>query len=87
MTIVLQNKFWDLNVHDNWFEVTLTFGGVPSHLTIPFRAVTQFHDPAVGFALDWSAIEVEAPPPEPEKPVITSEDGSNVVSVDFGRKK
>ena len=90
MTIVLQNKFWDLKVHDSWFEVTLTFGGVPSHLTIPFAAITQFHDPAVNFALQFSAVmEDETPPPapEPEKPQVTNEDGSNVVTVDFGRKK
>lgn len=89
ITIVLQNKFWDLKVHDTWFEVTLTFGGVPSHLTIPFAAITLFQDPAVNFALPFVPVMVNDAPVEaaPEKPVIQTEDGSNVVTVDFGRKK
>jgi len=40
--------------------------------------------------LQFSAVmEDETPPPapEPEKPQVTNEDGSNVVTVDFGRKK
>ena len=90
MTVVLQNKFWDLKVHDSWFEVGLTFSGVPSHLVVPFAAITQFVDPAVNFALQFNAVFDDVAPEKPEndKPVIArSEDGSNVVSVDFGRKK
>ncbi len=89
MTIVLQNKFWDLKVSDTGFEVGLTFGGVPSHLAVPFAAITQFVDPAVNFALQFNAVIEDLTPhtPENDKPIATSEDGSNVVSVDFGRKK
>jgi hypothetical protein len=89
MTIVLQNKFWDLKVHDDGFEVGLTFSGIPSHLHVPFAAITQFVDPAVNFALQFNAVIDDEPADtkETEKPVATSEDGSNVVSVDFGRKK
>ncbi len=90
MTVVLQNKFWDLKVNDTGFEVGLTFSGVPSHLAIPFAAITQFVDPAVNFALQFNAVFDDVAPatPENDKPVIThADDGSNVVSVDFGRKK
>jgi hypothetical protein len=89
MTIVLQNKFWDLKVHDDGFEVGLTFSGVPSHLHVPFAAITQFVDPAVNFALQFNAVMEEdtVAATAAEKPVVTTEDGSNVVSVDFGRKK
>ncbi len=87
MTIVLQNKFWDLKVNDTGFEVGLTFGGIPSHLAVPFAAITQFDDPAVNFRLQFSTIAEDAAPAAPAKPVAVSEDGSNVVSVDFGRKK
>jgi len=89
MTIVLQNKFWDLKVNETGFEVGLTFSGVPSHLEVPFAAITQFVDPAVNFALQFNAVldDVATAQPENDKPVVTTEDGSNVVSVDFGRKK
>jgi len=53
MTVVLEHQFWDLNVDDNGFEVTLKFGGVPKYLSVPWRAVTRFHDPSVGFRLQF----------------------------------
>src|SRR3954451_15999359 len=55
MTIVIQHRFWDLKVEDDDFTVGLSFGGVPSSLHVPFAAVTQFHDPAVEFALTFQA--------------------------------
>jgi len=51
MTIVLQNKFWDLGVDDQGFTVGLTFNQVPAKLDIPFSAITAFVDPAVDFGL------------------------------------
>lgn len=93
MTIVLQNKFWDLKVNADSFEVGLSFNQIPAKLLIPFAAVTAFVDPAVNFALQFQA-QSEPTGPEPhdeaenDGPTITPpEDGSNVVTVDFGRKK
>lgn len=92
MTIVLQHRFWDLSVGDDAFSVGLSFGGVPSSLRVPFAAVTDFSDPAVEFRLTFQANAEEAPHEEHEAaendaPVGETEDGSNVVSVDFTRKK
>ena len=95
MTIVLQNKFWDLKVADDHFSVGLTFNQVPAALFIPFAAITAFVDPAVDFGLQFQAIEAEldaqphdeAENDSPDAPLATAEDGSNVVTVDFGRKK
>lgn len=96
MTIVIQHRFWDLKVEEDNFTVGLSFGGVPATLHVPFNAVTQFHDPAVEFALTFQANAAELPhdeheeaendPPESQAPE-TREDGSNVVNVDFTRKK
>jgi uncharacterized protein len=97
MTIVIQHRFWDLKVEDDDFTVGLSFGGVPATLHVPFNAVTQFHDPAVEFALTFHANADEAPgaeheeaendPPEVAAAPEVKDDGSNVVSVDFTRKK
>jgi uncharacterized protein len=97
MTIVIQHRFWDLKVEDDGFTVGLSFGGVPATLQVPFAAVTQFHDPAVEFALTFHADAAEAPreeheqaendPPEGAAEEVVKDDGSNVVSVDFTRKK
>lgn len=93
MTVVLQNKFWDLTVDDMGFEVGLTFSQVPSKLYIPFAAITAFHDPVVDFALQFQVtVEDEKLPEhaeaENDRPAAEPiDDGSNVVTVDFGRKR
>ncbi|MDQ4421055.1 ClpXP protease specificity-enhancing factor SspB [Sphingobium sp. DEHP117] len=94
MTIVLQNKFWDLKVEPTLFRVSLTFNQVPAQLVIPFGAITAFVDPAVNFALQFQAQEGdEEPEPheEAENDATPSPapagDGSNVVTVDFGKRK
>ena len=93
MTIVLQHRFWDLKVEQDAFSVGLSFGGVPSTLRVPFAAVTRFHDPAVEFSLTFQAnagddlAEEEPEEAENDAPRTEGEDGSNVVSVDFTRKK
>jgi uncharacterized protein len=43
MTIVLEHQFFDLDVSDRHFEVTLRFAGVPQHLYVPFGAITRFY--------------------------------------------
>ncbi len=92
MTIVLQHKFWNLKVHESGFEVGLTFNQVPAQLVIPYGAITAFVDPAVNFALQFQA-QGGGNGPEPhdtaenDAPDVIREDGSNVVTVDFGKKK
>ncbi|WP_108792003.1 ClpXP protease specificity-enhancing factor SspB [Erythrobacter sp. Alg231-14] len=109
MTIVLQNKFWELEVRDDGFSVGLTFNQIPAKLEIPYAAITAFVDPAVDFGLQFQASATEMAPEEHDDAEndgvglsvsadgedsdtsTTSdsdeEDGSNVVTVDFGRKK
>ncbi len=100
MTIVLQNKFWDLGVGEQGFTVSLSFNQRPAKLDIPFSAITAFVDPAVDFGLQFQAMADDededdltsaAGNDESERDVASritpSEDGSNVVSVDFGKKK
>jgi hypothetical protein len=49
MTIVVQHQFWDLMVDEEGglMSIGLSFGGVPSTLRIPLKAVTAFADPYV----------------------------------------
>lgn len=92
MTIVIQNRFWDLKVQSDRFEIGLSFNQVPAKLVVPFAAITGFHDPAVNFALQFQAhadtgdIE-EVDDPDNDGPLTETVEGSNVVSVDFKRKK
>lgn len=102
MTIVLQNKFWDLAAGDTSFTVGLSFNQVPAKLVIPYAAITAFVDPAVDFGLQFQAAadDLEHEPHEEaenDSPNGNGNDGgaggsggdggNNVVTVDFGRKK
>lgn len=60
ITIVLEHQFRELNAYADEFEVTLRFGGIPKYIKVPYIAITRFHDPSVGFALQFDA------PPEME---------------------
>lgn len=53
ITIVLQHQYRDLRVTDDFFRVTLTFGGAPKILTVPYAAITRFHDPFAQFMLEF----------------------------------
>jgi len=103
MTIVLQNKFWDLKVGEDGFSVGLSFNQIPTKLSVPYAAITAFVDPAVDFGLQFQAL-AGGTAPEPHEAagndspgaggeqgdgasVEKAEDGTNVVTVDFGRKK
>ena len=57
MTIVLEHQFWNLEVTDDRFSVTLSFGGNQERLVIPFSAVTAFVDPSVKFGLQFGGDE------------------------------
>jgi uncharacterized protein len=57
MTIVLQNQFWDLEVEDDKFSVTLNFSRISERLSIPYAAVTTFGDPHASFGLQLKTNE------------------------------
>ena len=103
MTIVLQHQFGDLRVDTaaRRFSVKLSFGGIPSMLTVPIDAVTRFVDPEVQFALQFLPGDNEseretAEGPEPEVEALHPGDGETddksggmapVVSLDAFRRR
>lgn len=95
MTIVLQHQFWDLEVGDETFGVTLKFGGRPQSLVVPYAALTRFYDPSVQFLLQFDAEQSPVSPGEaaprslaPAPPADSADtEAPNVVSLDHFRKK
>jgi hypothetical protein len=70
MTIVLQHQFWDLEVDDQGFSVTLSFNDQMQRLRVPFGAIKVFADPGVEFGLQFTLEDDEtatAPAGEPVK--------------------
>jgi uncharacterized protein len=91
--IILQNQFWDLEVDEEAFSVSLSFAAARQRLTVPFGALTEFRDPAANLLLAFepgrgAGIMAEPePPPEPEpEPPKPSGPGS-VVQFERRRKK
>lgn len=97
MTVVLQHQYWDLEVTDTQFTVTLKFGGMPKVLVVPYSSIVRFYDPSVQFMLQFDEpeiIEAEIAPltPPQRDPDATpkptgDDDGPKVVSLDQFRKK
>ena len=101
ITIVLQNQFWDLKVHDDEFEVGLSFNKMPETLVVPYSAIRQFVDPSQNFGFALRPSETAAAParqapaprkaepeaPREETPTDTKPSDPTVVSLDKFRKK
>lgn len=98
MTIVVQHQFWDLEVHDQNFEIVLKFSGVPQHLNIPFSAITRFVDPSVNFGLSFEDQTTTSNQNSVVDPVLAGETtgeagdmpdhgGETVVNLDAFRRK
>src|ERR687893_2483785 len=93
MTIVLQHQFWDLQVEEEHFAITLKFGGQPKRLSVPYAAVTRFYDPSVQFLLQFEAAEpasapvvslepASTPSREDDRPEPAEPAGPKIVSLD-----
>jgi uncharacterized protein len=78
MTIILQHQFWDLVVHEDRFEVGLSFGGIPERLAVPFSAIKSFFDPSVQFGLQFEPPDAAEPsaaknlPAAPTPPAVAA---------------
>src|SRR5436853_5120906 len=97
MTIVLQHQFWDLEIGEESFSVSLSFQKQLERLTIPFAAIRSFADPSVNFALEFagppappSAVgSLPAPTKAPPKPEEQPQEkpAAEIVTLDKFRKR
>jgi len=66
ITVVMQHWFEDLDVGEDGFSVTLSFGNTPERLHIPYDALQTFVDPSVEFGLRFETTEEGADEDEDE---------------------
>ena len=59
MTIVIQNWFEKLQVHDSSFSIILNFNNAPEEMTIPFKAIKSFSDPSILFSVNFGNQEID----------------------------
>lgn len=83
MSIVLQHQFENLTVSESGFSVTLTFGGIPVTLSIPFEAFLYLADPDKEFALSFPNVPSE----NIEKKSTPSSDSADVIDLKSRLKK
>ena len=51
MTIVIQYEYWNYNVTNDHFKITLSFNDIKTDLIVPFSSVISFADPYANFGL------------------------------------
>jgi uncharacterized protein len=85
MTIVLQHQFWDLDVREDAFSVTLSFQGKPERLIVPFGTIIDFSDPAAKFTLQFQTAATGEPPPE-LTPAAPAQNGDKATAAKSGNK-
>jgi hypothetical protein len=84
MTIVLQHEFWDLEVGDHGFSVSLAFEHDDETLYIPFSSIISVSDPTENFNMELVpnfAIVVE------DNENKLKPDLNNVISLDKFRRR
>ncbi|WP_281982664.1 SspB family protein [Thalassorhabdomicrobium marinisediminis] len=94
MTIVIQHQYEGLDVGNQGFAITLSFGDQPEPLYIPYDAIKTFVDPSVEFGLRFETQDdegedapvEEAPMEEMAEPEGESRQDAEVVSLDQFRK-
>ena len=88
--IIIQHQFWDLKTSEDHFEVTLSFSGEKKNISVPFKAITSFTDPSVGFGLQFkiednlkntSLSKIESS--DANKPAISNLDDADLKSGDI----
>ncbi|MFT6452593.1 MAG: hypothetical protein ACJA06_002095 [Halocynthiibacter sp.] len=75
MTVVMQHWFDKLDVTDDGFSITLSFGDSPEPLYIPYDAIRTFVDPSVEFGLRFETQEGEDDAPDDAD--VTDEDDAS----------
>jgi len=95
ITIVLQHQFWDFKVEEQQFQATLSFGGVPEKLIVPYAALTAFADPSIKFGLQFQQSESDEAVESDANAIMSmmaqdedaDEGSAEIISLDHFRKK
>ena len=51
MTIVIQYEFYNLNINNDNFSITLSFNDIKTNLKIDYNSIISFADPSANFGL------------------------------------
>ena len=57
MVIVIENEYWNLKTHEDYFLIDLKFKGKIETLKIKFSTIKSFVDPSVSFNLNLDIVD------------------------------
>jgi hypothetical protein len=83
MMIVLQYQFDDLKILDNYFSVTLYFGGRPEVINVAYGSIISYIDKKANFALNFNAQHLNDGAAEENQ---SQDEASKVIFLDQFRK-
>ncbi|MGL9731782.1 MAG: ClpXP protease specificity-enhancing factor SspB [Wolbachia sp.] len=58
--IILQHQFYDLKIFEDKFSTSLSFNGKQEQITVPFFAISEFHDKVSGDVLIFDKISIDS---------------------------
>ena len=59
MTIVLQYEYYNLEIKEKFFEISLSFSDIKAHLQIGYDSIISFADPSANFGLKLQTPEIK----------------------------
>ena len=51
MTIVIQHEYYDLEINENNFSISLSFSDIKTNIKIDYNSIISFADPSANFGL------------------------------------
>ena len=76
MTIVIQHEYYDLEINENNFSITLSFNNIKTNLKIDYSSIVSFADPSANFGLILKANRIQ---PKVNKKVEKNKSNKNNV--------
>jgi hypothetical protein len=82
MLIILQHQFYNLKVFEDKFSVDLSFNGKQEQITIPFFAISEFHDKISRDFLKLDKISIDSAKEYKNEKCIEKSLGGSIISID-----
>ncbi len=87
MLIILQHQFYGLEVFEDKFSVSLSFRGKQEQITVPFFAISEFHDKILGDVFIFDKINVDFDKEYKSEKCTENSSNGSIISIDQLRDK
>ena len=74
MTIVIQYEYYNLEIKEKFFEISLSFSDIEAHLKIGYDSIISFADPSANFGLKLQTPKIKKVKRNTEKQTVKIKD-------------